>query len=278
MTEYLGKHREYRADLAVADYPYTDSQFVTNVLMGLPKAYDNLRSQYDWIRAQQMDTPPDVEFLFNRLFIEEENICVRQPTANRAANLKESGGKGGANGKNTNATDNNNDKLKPKGLVAVTDGSTFYLVMENSYDGVNDTRHVSIGPWFPFASDKERELMALYRCLIEHIINDPFKVKTTLIFTSELTPAEWGRSDLIAVRVAQTMLANSTTEVTETEHGAEELQATQKEDNKDTVERKNSGEDNGEINILNLPGQDIPADTLQQKISEGGITSQECQD
>jgi hypothetical protein len=47
MTEYVNKHRQLKADLKKAKHTCTDSQFVTNVLHGLPDNYRNFKSQYD---------------------------------------------------------------------------------------------------------------------------------------------------------------------------------------------------------------------------------------
>jgi hypothetical protein len=72
MTEYVNKHRQLKADLKKAKHTCTDSQFVTNVLYGLPDNYRETSRQYDWVRATNPDNPPDLDFLFDRLYIEDE--------------------------------------------------------------------------------------------------------------------------------------------------------------------------------------------------------------
>jgi hypothetical protein len=51
MTEYVNKHRQLKADLKKAKHTYTDSQFVTNVLHGLPEtSTDNTTGSAQSIR------------------------------------------------------------------------------------------------------------------------------------------------------------------------------------------------------------------------------------
>ncbi|KFY80857.1 hypothetical protein V499_00312 [Pseudogymnoascus sp. VKM F-103] len=73
MTDFLNKHREYRQDLLTAKHLYTDGQFVTNVLIGLPSVYHDFKRQYDWIRAKEGDGKHDLLFLYDRLLLEEED-------------------------------------------------------------------------------------------------------------------------------------------------------------------------------------------------------------
>ncbi|ELR07445.1 hypothetical protein GMDG_08414 [Pseudogymnoascus destructans 20631-21] len=46
---------------------------VSNILLGLPSSYRTFKKQYDWIRAKNPDEEHDLSFLFDRLFIEEED-------------------------------------------------------------------------------------------------------------------------------------------------------------------------------------------------------------
>lgn len=47
---------------------------VTNILRGLPITYRDFKKQYDWIRAREGDGKHDLDFLFDRLLLEEEDI------------------------------------------------------------------------------------------------------------------------------------------------------------------------------------------------------------
>jgi adenine-specific DNA methylase len=86
MTDFLNKHRQYKADMKEADGTYSDSQMVSNILTGLPASYTDFKKQYNWIRARDLNQTPDLDFLFNRLFMEEEDQDKSKATRTRKTN------------------------------------------------------------------------------------------------------------------------------------------------------------------------------------------------
>ncbi|KAI8221550.1 retrotransposon Ty1-copia subclass [Colletotrichum sp. SAR 10_77] len=267
VTDYLNKHRQFKADMIVADHIYTDNQMVTNILVSLPRSYDTFRSQYDWIRAQQGDEKPNLDLLYDRLLIEEENIRSRRANynsnrSNDAPANQRGGGKQNRGGNKTelqcavcgkqghtesncwhehpekapkalreklqkqkeekNNTTNTttksysrpstNNKNKPGELIAMTDGTDFKAILaeiealdnpaNNNEVKIVNTRNASIGPWFPYATNNEKEFIAMYRCVLEHQIDNNETIHTHIV-TSLPDPAEWEQSSKRHVQIAQ---------------------------------------------------------------------------
>ena len=73
MVDYINKHSQYKHDLRKAEHTYTDDQIVTNIMVGLPTNYRGFKKQYDWVRSANADVDHDLDFLFDRLLIEEED-------------------------------------------------------------------------------------------------------------------------------------------------------------------------------------------------------------
>jgi hypothetical protein len=71
VTEYLNKLRLLKVDLKASEYVMTDDMFTSILLHGLPPNYRNFKEQYDWVRSAKPDDPPDLDYLFDRLQIEE---------------------------------------------------------------------------------------------------------------------------------------------------------------------------------------------------------------
>jgi hypothetical protein len=71
VTEYLNKLRQLKIDLKATEYLMTDDIFTSILLRGLPSNYRNFKEQYDWVRSAKPDDPPDLDYLFDRLLIEE---------------------------------------------------------------------------------------------------------------------------------------------------------------------------------------------------------------
>jgi hypothetical protein len=59
---------------------------VSNILTGLPASYTDFKKQYNWIRARDLNQTPDLDFLFNRLFMEEEDQDKSKATRTRKTN------------------------------------------------------------------------------------------------------------------------------------------------------------------------------------------------
>jgi hypothetical protein len=71
MTEYTNKVRQIKADLKTVKYDMTDDTLVTALLHGLPPNFCDFKEKYDWIRSTKPDDPPDLDYLYERLHVEE---------------------------------------------------------------------------------------------------------------------------------------------------------------------------------------------------------------
>ena len=71
MTEYTNKLRQIKADLKTVVYDMTDDMFATALLHGLPSNFRIFKENYDWVRSIKPDDPPDLDYLFERLHVEE---------------------------------------------------------------------------------------------------------------------------------------------------------------------------------------------------------------
>lgn len=71
MTEYTNKVRQVKADLKTVAYDMTDDMFATALLHGLPPNFRTFKENYDWVRSIHPDESPDLDYLFERLHVEE---------------------------------------------------------------------------------------------------------------------------------------------------------------------------------------------------------------
>jgi len=71
MTEYTNKLRQIKADLKTVKYYMTDDMLATALLHGLPSNFRDFKEKYDWIRSTKPDDPPDLDYLYERLHVEE---------------------------------------------------------------------------------------------------------------------------------------------------------------------------------------------------------------
>jgi hypothetical protein len=71
MTEYTNKVRQLKADLKTVKYDMTDDMLATALLHGLPPNFRDFKEKYDWIRSTKPDDPPDLDYLYERLHVEE---------------------------------------------------------------------------------------------------------------------------------------------------------------------------------------------------------------
>ena len=74
MTEYTNKVRQVKADLKTVKYDMTDDMLATALLHGLPSDFRDFKEKYDWIRSTKPDDPPDLDYLYERLYVEEVNL------------------------------------------------------------------------------------------------------------------------------------------------------------------------------------------------------------
>ena len=101
MTEYTNKVRQIKADLKTVAYDMTDDMFATALLHGLPPNFRIFKENYDWIRSMSPDEPPDLDYLFERLHVEEakqfrlkEDRKARDRTRREASNSSSNNGAG----------------------------------------------------------------------------------------------------------------------------------------------------------------------------------------
>ena len=71
MTEYTNKVRQIKADLKTVRYDMTDDMLATALLYGLLSTFRDFKEKYDWIRSTNPDDPPDLDYLYERLHVEE---------------------------------------------------------------------------------------------------------------------------------------------------------------------------------------------------------------
>ena len=117
MTEYTNKVRQIKADLKTVAYDMTDDMFATALLHGLPPNFRIFKENYDWIRSMSPDEPPDLDYLFERLHVEEakqlrlkEERKARDRTRREASNSNSNNGAGHIN--NRRPRREGNDQVK----------------------------------------------------------------------------------------------------------------------------------------------------------------------
>ena len=92
MTEYTNKVRQVKADLKTVKYDMTDDMFATALLHGLPPSYRAFKEKYDWIRSTKPDDPPDLDYLYERLHVEEaQQLRLKEERRARERAKKDTG-------------------------------------------------------------------------------------------------------------------------------------------------------------------------------------------
>lgn len=71
VTDYTNQIRQIKADLKTVKYDMTDDMFATALLHGLPPNYRSFKEKYDWVRSIKPDDSPDLDYLFERMHVEE---------------------------------------------------------------------------------------------------------------------------------------------------------------------------------------------------------------
>jgi hypothetical protein len=71
VTEYTNQVRQIKADLKTVKYDMTDDMFATALLHGLPPSYRSFKEKYGWVRSIKPDDSPDLDYLFERMHVEE---------------------------------------------------------------------------------------------------------------------------------------------------------------------------------------------------------------
>ncbi|KAJ8127682.1 hypothetical protein O1611_g5954 [Lasiodiplodia mahajangana] len=110
MTEYTNKIRQIKADLETARYDMTDDMLATALLHGLPPNFLDFKEKYDWIRSTNPEEPPDLDYLYERLHIEEaKQFRLKEERWTREKARKETSGNSNPHG----GTSHNGNR-KPK--------------------------------------------------------------------------------------------------------------------------------------------------------------------
>ncbi|KAH7063248.1 hypothetical protein B0J12DRAFT_694163 [Macrophomina phaseolina] len=71
MTEYTNGVRQIKANLKTVQYNITDDMLATALLHGLLSSFRSFKN-YDWIWSIKPDNTPDLNHLYERLLIEED--------------------------------------------------------------------------------------------------------------------------------------------------------------------------------------------------------------
>ncbi|KAK4067059.1 hypothetical protein Purlil1_13929 [Purpureocillium lilacinum] len=99
MTEYTNMVRQIKADLKTVKYDMTDDMLATALLHGLPPSFRDFKEKYDWIRSTKPDDPPDLDYLYERLHVEEaKQIRLKADRKARDNARKETGTNNKPNG------------------------------------------------------------------------------------------------------------------------------------------------------------------------------------
>jgi len=110
MTEYTNKVRQIKADLKTVKYDMTDDMLATALLHGLPPNFQDFKEKYDWIRSTNPEDPPDLDYLYERLHVEEtKQIRLKEEKKARDRARKEA-----INSNNPHGSTGYNGSRRPK--------------------------------------------------------------------------------------------------------------------------------------------------------------------
>ena len=111
MTEYTNIMRQYKADLKTVKYDMTDDMLATALLHGLPSTFRHFKENYDWIRSTKPDDSPDMDYLYDRLHVEEaKQIRLKEERRARDKARKDVS----SNNHNTNGGTNYTGNRRPR--------------------------------------------------------------------------------------------------------------------------------------------------------------------
>ncbi|KAG9196947.1 hypothetical protein G6514_002749 [Epicoccum nigrum] len=77
VTAYTNQVRQIKADLKTVKYDMTDDMFATAILYSLPSNFSDFKEKYNWIRSTRPNNPPDLDYLYERLLVEEMRLAQR---------------------------------------------------------------------------------------------------------------------------------------------------------------------------------------------------------
>jgi hypothetical protein len=103
MTEYTNRVRQIKADLKTVKYDMTDDMLATALLHGLPSKFRDFKEKYDWVRSTKPDDPPDLDYLYERLHVEEDKqIRLKEERKTKDRAKRETSGRNNSNSKEDN--------------------------------------------------------------------------------------------------------------------------------------------------------------------------------
>lgn len=90
MSDYISKHRAMKADLTSAEYSYSDTQYNTNVIRGLPDKYNRFKNQWRWFLDTTEKKTAEPATLHRKLLEEEVELKKQNEKrkTNRPANVQ----------------------------------------------------------------------------------------------------------------------------------------------------------------------------------------------
>lgn len=136
MTEYTNTVRQIKADLKTVKYDMTDNMLATVLLHGLPPTFRNFKENYDWIRSTKPDDSPDMDYLYDRLHVEEaKQIRLKEERRARDRARKEASSNGHNNNGGTNYTGNRRPRREDRSHLKC------------SYPGCGKTGHTEENCW-----------------------------------------------------------------------------------------------------------------------------------
>lgn len=111
MSDYTNKVRQVKADLKTVKHDMTDDMFATALLHGLPPSYRTFKEKYDRIRSTETNDPPDLDYLYERLHVEEvQQLRMKEEKRARKKAKKEASGNIGNRGYNGRSKPSREDK------------------------------------------------------------------------------------------------------------------------------------------------------------------------
>jgi hypothetical protein len=113
----MNKVRQIKANLKTVKYNMTDDMLATALFHGLPPNFRDFKEKYDWIRLTKSNDAPDLDYLYERLYIEElKQIRLKEErkAKDRARKEASSYNPSGGTGYNGRLKQNHKDKSRLK--------------------------------------------------------------------------------------------------------------------------------------------------------------------
>lgn len=196
MTEYTNKVRQIKADLKTVKYDMTDDMLATALLHGLPPNFRDFKEKYDWIRSTKPDDPPDLDFLYERLHVEEaKQIQLREER--RVKERTRLGASGNTNNPNSGTSHNDVRRTKRE------DRSH----LRCTYPGCGKTGHTEETCWTKDPSKAPRSLKDKFTANAAN--NDTENIVATTETNVNTFRDAYTRADALSMAPSPTSCANT---------------------------------------------------------------------